>query len=175
MGLLNSCLFLQKLLCRHWLYFSKIARRNSPSFENFPAQGPKKIRFYGSFWSFAFLKKILWTRETQFLKRCKSFLPKIKKSLDETQKPSITIPVKNYHLLKKLLRKHKLRFWEPFLNKTTAKNRKAVRSKSENNPIKLLYLWTTIFHLDRQSTILTALPKKYYQKFHSILSLRVRN
>ena len=71
----NSCLFLQNLLCRHWLYFWKIARRNSPNFEKFPAQGPKKIRIYGSCWSFAFLRKILWTRETQFLKRCKSFYP----------------------------------------------------------------------------------------------------
>ena len=94
MVLLNSCLFLQKLLCRHWLYFGKIARRNSPNFEKFPAQGPKKIRFYGSYWSFAFLRKILWTRETQFSKRWKSFFRKIKKSLHETQKPSITISAK---------------------------------------------------------------------------------
>ena len=134
MALLNSCLFLQNLLCRHWLYFWKIARRNSPNFEKLPAQGPKEIRFYGSYWRFAFLKKILWTRETWFSKRCKSFLLKIKESIDETQKPSITISVKNYHLLKKLFWKQKLRFWEPFLKKTIAKNRKAVRSKWKNNP-----------------------------------------
>ena len=115
--LLNSCLFLRNLLCRHWLFFERPSEKKSPNFEMFPAQCPKKRMLYGSYWSFAFLKKILWTRETQFLKRCKN--QKISRSNSETKYNHFCQKI---YLFQKLFGRRKL-YFESLLQKTTAENR----------------------------------------------------
>ena len=108
----KNCLFLQKLLCRHRLHFDRSPEKISRNYEKFSAQGRKKIRIWGSHWSIVFLRQNPLDRWNAVLETMQKFFCQ-KKSFEQTQKPSITISVKNYHLWKKLFWRYKLLFWQP--------------------------------------------------------------
>ena len=109
---LKNYLFLQKLLCRHRLHFDRSPEKISRNCEKFSAQGRKKIRIWGSHWSIVFLRQNPLDRWNAVLETMQKFFCQ-KISFEQTQKPSITISVKNYHLWKKLFWRYKLLFWQP--------------------------------------------------------------
>ena len=158
--LLISCLFLRKLLCSHWLLFWKIAGKKFTELWKVSRSRSEKIRFYGSYWSFAFLRKIFWTRETQFLKRCKSFFTENQKFSRWNSKLKYNHFCQKLSSLEKLFWRHKLRFWAPFFNKTTAKDRKAVRWKSENNLKNIGFFFNEIFDYGETQCIFDSSTKK---------------
>ena len=109
---LKNFLFLQKLLCRHRLHFDRSPEKSSRNCEKFSAQGRKKIRIWGSHWSIVFLRQNPLDRWNAVLETMQKFFCQ-KISFEQTQKPSITISVKNYHLWNKLFWRYKLLFWQP--------------------------------------------------------------
>ena len=80
-------------------------------------------------------KNPVHTRNVVF-RTMQKFLPKVRKSLDQTQKPKTIILLKIYHLFRKLFWRHKLPFWQPSSKfvcqnpkNSTLKVRKHIRSK----------------------------------------------
>ena len=78
-----------------------------------------------------FPRKSLWSLELQFLKPCKSFMPKVRNFRDQTQKQK-KLFLKTCHLFRKIFWRQKLHFWQPSHKIARQKRKKIRHSKSEN-------------------------------------------
>ena len=153
---LKFYLFLWKLLCSHRLPFEKSPEKIHQHRSSFPLKFRKKSGikvFLGAFFS---SKKILCSLELQFLKPCKSFMPKVRNFRDQTQKQKKNF-LKTCHLFKKNFWRQKLQFWKPSHKNARQKRKKNRHYKSENISEKSVY-WSN-FHLGKKHAILKVVSK----------------
>ena len=109
-----------------------------------------------------FPRKNLWSLEHQFLKPCKSFMPKVRNFRDQTQKQK-KVFLKTCHLFRKIFWRQKLHFWQPSHNNARQKRKKNRHSKSENISKKSVY-WSN-FHLGKKHAILKIVSKNKTNSF----------
>ena len=100
-------LILQKFPWRHWLHFDRTPEKIPRNFEKFSAEGPKKSGIKVFIEAF-FPQKNLVDKRSAVFKTMQNFLPEVRKSFGQTQKPKKTFFSTLYHLFEKLFWRQKL-------------------------------------------------------------------